>query len=142
MTRFLLSLAAAGVLVAATAAHLPAQPAADAVFTAEQAAAGARTYAASCASCHAADLGGRPEAPQLAGSDFMFTWSGQTTLDLFRYVQGMPPGGPRLTEAEYLTIVAFILEQNGATPGATPYAADTAVPIKSVATGERPGGRR
>ena len=61
-----------GVLVTVLAAQ---QPAAAPVFNAAQAAAGRTAYDASCASCHVADLGGRNEAPQLAGSDFMDGWS-------------------------------------------------------------------
>ena len=44
------------------------------VFNASQAASGTSVYAASCASCHMADLAGRNEAPQLAGNNFMNTW--------------------------------------------------------------------
>ncbi|MGE0042858.1 MAG: c-type cytochrome [Vicinamibacterales bacterium] len=140
MTRLRLPLLACLAAAALAAAPLAARQDAAPVYTAAQAAAGAEQYQASCAACHAADLGGRPDAPQLAGSDFFFTWNGQTTLDLFRYVQGMPPGGPRLTEAQYLTVVAYILQQNGAVAGQAPLTPETAVPIKAIATGERPGG--
>ena len=39
---------------------------------------------------------------------------------------------------EYLGIVAHMLQQNGATPGARPLSATTAATIKSVATGKKP----
>src|SRR5439155_925666 len=58
-----------------------------AVYTAEQAAAGRAAYQANCASCHLADLGGRNEAPQLAGINFMNTWRARSTRDLLELIQ-------------------------------------------------------
>ena len=55
-------------------------------------------YAASCASCHMADLAGRNEAPQLAGNNFMNTWRNRSTKDLFEFIQStMPPTGETLS---------------------------------------------
>ena len=91
-----------GVLIAALAGSAIAlvagqQPSGAPVYTAAQAAAGRAAYQANCASCHVADLGGRNEAPQLAGGDFMNTWRSRTTKDLFDYMSStMPPGGPSL----------------------------------------------
>ena len=45
------------------------QRTAVAPFTAAQANAGRDAYQTNCAGCHVADLGGRNEAPQLAGSN-------------------------------------------------------------------------
>src|SRR3954470_9301936 len=115
------------------------QPAAAPVYTAAQAAAGRVAYQANCASCHVADLGGRNEAPQLAGGDFMNTWRSRSTKDLFDYMSStMPPGGPSLAPDQYAGIVAYILQQNGAGAGTTGFNAATAVPIGSIATGQRP----
>ena len=50
----------------------------------------------------------------------------------------MPPGGARLSDDQYLAIVAYILRSNGAAPGAQPLTAATAVPIGTIATGQRP----
>src|SRR6185369_13660893 len=73
------------------------QAAGTAVFTAEQAAAGRAAYQANCASCHMPDLGGRNEAPPLAGVNFMNTWGSRTTRDLFDYMSTtMPPSGSTL----------------------------------------------
>jgi alcohol dehydrogenase (cytochrome c) len=109
------------------------------VFTAPQADAGRTAYEASCASCHVADLGGRNEAPQLAGADFMNVWRTQGVDALFGYIRStMPPGGARLPDEQYLAIVAYILQQNGAAAGAQPLAASTTVPIGTVASGRRP----
>ncbi len=107
-------------------------------LTADQASAGATVYAASCASCHMADLAGRNEAPQLAGGNFMNTWRNRSTKDLFEFIQStMPPTGENLSAAQYLAVTAYLLQANGATAGTTAFAATTAVPIGSVA--RRPG---
>src|SRR5579872_1515884 len=111
-----------------------AQAPAAGVFTAEQAAAGRAVYTASCASCHLPDLAGRNEAPQLAGNNFMNTWRARTTRDLFEFIQStMPPAAASLNDEQYLAVTAFLLQANGARPGATPFAATTTAPIGSVA---------
>src|SRR5580698_10460732 len=95
---------------------------ASAQFTAEQAAAGGTIYQTSCSSCHAADLGGRNEAPQLAGSNFISTWGTRTAGELVNYIQtSMPPGNPGgLGAAAYGNLGAYILQSNGAGAGAQP----------------------
>jgi alcohol dehydrogenase (cytochrome c) len=114
---------------------LSAQPAA---FTAEQAAAGQSAYQANCASCHRPDLAGSGEAPQLAGSNFMTAWGARPVSELIAYMQSaMPPsnrGG--LGAKAYVDLAAFILQVNGAQPGAQPLQATTAAPIQSMATGK------
>ena len=139
--RALLTVVVAGLLPCLAAMPLRAQagqasPAAP-VFTAAQVEAGRATFRAQCAACHGRDLSGS-EAPPLAGSGFFSTWKGQSTQYLFKYVQEMPPGGPSLSAEQYLGVVSFILQQNGAVAGAEPLSATTDVPIGSIATGERP----
>lgn len=113
-------------------------PTAAPIITAAQAAAGQASYKQNCASCHLPDLAGQNEAPQLAGGNFMNTWRGRTTRDLIEYMQAtMPPGQPSLAEADYVNIAAFILRSNGAAMGQQTLLATTAVPIGSVATGQR-----
>lgn len=113
-------------------------------FTAAQAAAGQAIYQVHCATCHLADLGGRNEAPQLAGGNFMNTWGRRTTRELLLNMQTtMPPsnrGG--LGEEAYLQLTAFLLEANGATPGTAPLLAAIRVPIGSVANGQMPAALR
>ena len=83
----------------------------SAVFNGSQAATGGTVYAASCASCHMADLAGRNEAPQLAGNNFMNTWRARSTRDLFEFIQStMPPTGENLSAAQYLAVTAYILQ--------------------------------
>jgi alcohol dehydrogenase (cytochrome c) len=109
------------------------------VFNASQAASGSSVYAASCASCHMADLAGRNEAPQLAGNNFMNTWRNRSTRDLFEFIQStMPPTGENLSAAQYLAVTAYILQANGAPAGEAALTATTAVPIGSTATGATP----
>jgi PQQ-dependent dehydrogenase (methanol/ethanol family) len=127
------TLAALGVALAAGQ-----QPPA-AVFTAEQAAAGRAAYQTSCAGCHMADLGGRNEAPQLAGNNFRSTWGNRTTRDLLEFTQStMPPSGESLPVEQYVNIIAYILQSNGAPSGTQPFTPTTSVPIGSIATGAAP----
>jgi len=113
-------------------AQLPPAP-----FTAAQAAAGQTAYTTNCSSCHAADLGGRNEAPQLAGSNFMGSWGTRTTSELLNLIQTtMPPGNPGgLGAATNANIAAFILQSNGAAPGTQALTATTNAVIRSIATG-------
>src|SRR5579863_1916443 len=111
--------------------------AASAQFAAEQATAGQSLYQANCSSCHAADLGGRNEAPQLAGSNFMGVWGFRTAGELVTYIQtSMPPTTPGgLGAAAYGNLGAYILQSNGAAPGTQTLTAGSTVVIRSVATG-------
>ncbi len=134
--KVLMAIAAGGAALL-TGVLMGQQPAATGPYTAAQADAGRAAYQASCAGCHGADLGGRNDASQLAGSLFMGSWSNRTTADLVGFMQGaMPPGNAGgLGEATYLDIAAFILDSNGARPGAQPLTAVTKVSIGSIATG-------
>src|SRR5947207_6404041 len=108
-------------LTACGVALVAGQPTTTPVFTAAQAAAGRAAYQANCSSCHLPDLGGRNEAPALAGVNFMSTWGSRSTRDLFDYMSAtMPPGGSTLGADDYAAIVAFVLQSNGATAGTQP----------------------
>ena len=120
-------------------ALLAGQPPQAAVFTAQQAALGRAAYQTTCAACHMPDLGGRNEAPQLAGSNFMNTWRTRSTRDLLEFTQStMPPSGESLPVEQYLNIISYILQSNGAAAGAQPFTPATTVPIGAVATGVAP----
>jgi mono/diheme cytochrome c family protein len=115
-------LGAAPLAIALLASPIPGRAAAQQppppVFNASQAASGTSVYAASCASCHMADLAGRNEAPQLAGNNFMSVWRSRSTKDLFEFIQStMPPTGENLSAAQYLAVTAYILQANGAPAG-------------------------
>src|SRR5438045_4227808 len=115
------------------------QGTAVAPYTAGQAAAGRASYQANCASCHGPDLGGRNDAPQLAGPQFVGSWGDRNVGDLVGFMQAaMPPGNATLGEQNYLNIAAFILDSNGARPGNQALAASSAVGIRTIATGVVP----
>src|SRR5437867_7903058 len=107
-------------------------------YTAAQAAAGRAAYQANCATCHLANLAGQGDVPPLAGSAFVDSWGRRSTRDLVSFLQlTMPPTRPgSLTSEEYVNIVAFILEANGATAGNQSLTAAAEIAIGSVATGQ------
>src|SRR5436190_4790806 len=88
-------------------------------YTAQQAAAGRTAFQANCAGCHLADLSGQGDAAPLRGNAFMTAWGARTTKELLSFMQlTMPPQRPGgLSPQDYVDIVAFILQQNGATAG-------------------------
>src|SRR5215467_951002 len=112
------------------------QGAAVGPYTAAQAAAGRGLYQMNCAGCHGPDLGGRNDAPQLAGAQFIGAWGGRTIGDLVGFMQAaMPPGNATLGEQNYLNIAAFILDSNAARPGNQPLTGSSTVAIRTIATG-------
>ena len=116
------------------------QPAKTAPFTAEQATSGRATYQSICAGCHLPDLKGSNEATPLAGRNFINAWRDRTTADLFTKIQtSMPASNPgSLSEQESVTLVAYILQVNGAVAGTQELTPTTAVSIGSIATGVVP----
>lgn len=124
---FLTGLTATGALFAQT-------------YTAAQALAGRSAYLGNCASCHLPNMNGRNEAPPLTGGNFQNSWRGRTAGELATLMQQtMPPGNPGgLGDETYVALAAFILEANGAAPGAQALAAGSAVRIGSVSNGQMP----
>src|SRR5579862_4754557 len=110
------------------------EPARTAPYTLEQANAGRATYQAKCATCHLPDLKGSNEAPPLAGGNFVNTWRNRAVSDLFDRIRNtMPLSNPgSLGEQETLSIVAYLLQMNGATAGNQTLTPGTLVPIGSV----------
>jgi cytochrome c5 len=88
----------------------------DGVYTASQALQGKDNFAAHCSECHSDDLSGI-EGPALKGDPFMSHWGGDYLSALFERMKSMPPGGEKLTEDIYLTILAHILDANTFPPG-------------------------
>jgi alcohol dehydrogenase (cytochrome c) len=109
-------------------------------YTARQADAGRAVYLSHCASCHLPDLGGRNEAPELAGSNFIRAWGARTTNDLLTFIRTTMPPADRgnLGTQNYVDLVAFLLSANGAPAGNQPLTATERLAIGSVATGEMP----
>lgn len=92
------------------------QSATKAVYTQQQADAGAKLYSQHCAACHGAKLQG-VSGPPLGGAAFAAKWlGGNHTADDLYYIMHtqMPLNAPgSLKESEYLDILAFVLQQNG-----------------------------
>src|SRR5207237_6739066 len=84
------------------------------VYTTQQAASGRTVYQANCAICHQQDLSGSGDAPSLRGSEFTANWGPRTTRELLSFLQlTMPPARQcALSQDEYLSILAFILQPN------------------------------
>jgi alcohol dehydrogenase (cytochrome c) len=116
------------VIALAIGARVVAQSLVSPSFTAAQAEAGKSAYAQSCDSCHGTNLDDGPFAPPLKGVEFRQVWFGQPADPLFEYIsEKMPPAGPgSLGDDQYLQILAYMLQQNGLIPGATPLPSDPA----------------
>ena len=89
----------------------PAPPTAPATavasFTTAQVDAGRERFAAVCGECHTTG--------EFRGTDFQFTWRRRTAWDFFRTVKStMPENAPgSLSDAEYVAVVAYVLQLNG-----------------------------
>jgi mono/diheme cytochrome c family protein len=122
MHRSLLLLSALLVTVPLVAAAQSAKPA---LFTAEQATAGAAIYSQSCAACHGTQLEG-VAAPALKGSVFgemaaAQSLTAQTLLDVI--ANTMPQSDPgSLKPEDNAAVTAYILQQNGYPAGTAPLA--------------------
>ena len=153
----LVRVAAAGLLVAGSLTAGPGvavagaqAPGADGAFTRDQAADGWSVYGVQCGQCHGPNLEGMIHAPPLSGVDFLNSWLGQTTDDMFAYLRDeMPPGQAGvISDQAYIDLVAYLLESNGAVPGDRTLMADAGVPIgdaadmeearRAAGAGERP----
>ncbi len=109
-------------------------------YLTRQADAGRAVYLSHCASCHLPELGGRNEAPELAGPNFIRAWGARTTSDLFAFIRSTMPPGDRgnLGDENYVNLVAFLLSANGARAGSQPLTAADRVMLGPVATGAMP----
>jgi mono/diheme cytochrome c family protein len=115
----------------ATAALAPAWRArangpASAEFTKAQADQGADLYSANCASCHGPGLNDGMFAPSLKGRSFRGEWGDKSVGQLYAYASAnMPPGQAGvLAPEDYVDVIAFLMQANGAQPGAKPLPAD------------------
>ena len=109
------------VAFAAAFAFSPAPAQNAGAYTAAQAAAGAKIYAAKCAACHGADLRG-VNAPALIGNAFTAQWTDEPASDVYMMMSSnMPLGaGGSLKPSEYLALLAYILQKNKFPAGSTP----------------------
>ncbi len=95
-------------------------------FSAAQAEHGGDLYRDHCSLCHGADLSSAEFAPSLKGARFRRQWGGQNAAALHGYVsRTMPPSqAGSLSPQDYSDVLAFILQANGASPGAVPLPSD------------------
>jgi alcohol dehydrogenase (cytochrome c) len=123
---------AAGAWTASAVAQTPTNPG---PFTNDQARAGQAAYASNCASCH--DSG---EAPPLAGDGFLGVWATRTTRDLFARVKDtMPLDNPgSLSNDTAVSIVAYLLKNNGAIAGTTSFTPTTSIEINTLVASGAP----
>jgi len=99
-------------------------------YTVAQAAAGAQLYSANCSACHGAALQGL-SAPPLVGDPFTSQFTGEPADDVNTWISTyMPLAAPgSLKPAEYLALMAYILQQNKYPAGDTPL---TKARLKSI----------
>jgi S-disulfanyl-L-cysteine oxidoreductase SoxD len=104
----------------------------DGAYSEAQAKRGEAVYAAECISCHGEDLSG--QGSRLIGERFMRDWGEDNLNSLFRRTKAvMPRRAPgSLTDAQYLDVVAFILQQNEFPAGTQELSAETALSIQLV----------
>ncbi|GAJ28588.1 c-type cytochrome [Acidomonas methanolica] len=98
-----------------------------ALFTEDQAKAGAKEYADNCSQCHGDDLSGMA-GPALKGPNFASAKANFHVSDIYAIVsKNMPATNPgSLTTDQYVNIMAFLLQQNGMPAGSTKLTADIA----------------
>ena len=120
----------------------PAAAQAGGPFTAAQATAGHAAFLENCASCHNKTLQGGGEAPPLVGSPFMGSWGKRGADELYGVIKASMPMGNAgsLSPETYQQIVAFILQANGAVPGAVAFTGEAKDRIGGFASGKTPAG--
>jgi len=132
MTKLLLGMTAASLVLGASMLTLKAQAPArtvwSGVFTADQATQGKALFETKCAICHGAELNGGEMAPPLAGASFVANWQGTSLGDLFTRIHStMPANDPgSMNNAETILVLSYILSFNQFPAGSTPLPADEA----------------
>ena len=97
-------------------------------FTTAQADAGQVAYVEHCATCHGNSMDDGEFAPPLKGADFREQWRSQSPEALYTLTRStMPQDRPgALTDKTYVSLVAYILQENGSAPGTLELPADAA----------------
>jgi mono/diheme cytochrome c family protein len=92
-----------------------------------------------CANCHGPAMGGGPGAPALNDVGFRTKWSGQTLHALLDCARStMPPGrAGTLGDAQYVELIAAILDANAYKSGATELSTDDKVLSEIVMEAQR-----
>ncbi len=113
------------------------------VYSADQATRGQTVYVAQCAQCHGEPLAGTEFGPALIGNTFATAFDGATIADLFDRIQTtMPQDNPgRLSRAETLDVLAYVLKNNDFPAGAVVLPGDAAALQSIKIDVKKPGGR-
>lgn len=91
------------------------------LYSEEQAVRGQSLYYEHCLDCHGETLAGLDQAPPLAGPQFSGIWEGEPLGALVDRIDAMPPSDPgRLTLADNVAILAYMLWYNGLPIGDSP----------------------
>jgi mono/diheme cytochrome c family protein len=117
---FVVTLAIGAIAMTVAARVAPAQPAATPTFTADQVDRGRAVYGRNCTDCHGTTLdNGEFGGPVLKGGFFRQKWAPLGVGALYSFTKGlMPPDRPGgLTDQNYADLIAYILSNNGYTPG-------------------------
>ena len=111
-------------------------------FTTAQADAGQDAYVEHCATCHGDSTDDGEFAPPLKGADFRERWRAHSPEALYTLTRRtMPQDRPgALTDETYVSLVAYILQENGSTPGTLELPADAAALEAMAAPRWRRGG--
>jgi S-disulfanyl-L-cysteine oxidoreductase SoxD len=115
-----------GISYQAVYGQADAAPAADGLYTADQAHSGETMYKAQCTSCHGDALDGVGPYPPLSGDDFLSKYQGQPALNLYNMIQKlMPATAPgTLTRPQAADLLAYILNFNKFPTGKTEFPND------------------
>jgi hypothetical protein len=110
----------------------------DGVYTPAQIERAKVPLVAVCRRCHNDDLGGGDRGPALHGNRFMATWETQELSALFAKVKDtMPPDSPSsLSDEDYVSMVALILQANGFPSGSEPL---TVARLDGIRIASKPG---
>jgi quinoprotein glucose dehydrogenase len=103
----------------------------DGVYTQQQAQRGAEQYETICATCHEGD---EPEANPPKGSEFIERWREAPVNFLYQFIRTNMPGNKpgSLTEANYVDLVAYLLQANGYPAGKSELTAANAATVLLV----------
>jgi len=124
-------------LVSAPAAAAQSKTVWDGVYTQQQAARGASSFATHCSRCHSAEPNEAERRP-LAGKAFWDSFRESTVDRLLDYVSRNMPNGAAagtLDAAVYGDLVAFILSKNDLPAGAAELTKDSANGVQIIAKG-------